>query len=128
MQHYLDLTSERERRFRCRILANSANEGRFWAPRASVRLTWEDVDAIMREAQGRCVYCRSLALEVRPTAKDGKTMPWKHIGRRIGSLEHVKRRAHGGDNERENLLWACLWCNTTEAGRQPFAKDHGAIP
>ena len=52
-------------------------------------------------------------------------MPWAHVGRRVGSLEHLQSRYGGGGNASENLAWGCLWCNDHKSERRPQATDHG---
>jgi hypothetical protein len=32
-------------------------------------------------------------------------------GEQIATVEHIRRRADGGSNERENLAASCPWCN-----------------
>src|SRR5919198_2039864 len=76
-------------------------------------------------AKGRCCYCGSLAVEKRPV--DHPDRRWDHVGRRIGSLEHVVPVVEGGRNTVENLAWCCLWCNTWPSERTPGATDHGGF-
>jgi hypothetical protein len=68
------------------------------------------------------MYCGSLAVEHKP-----KGAPWGHVGRRIGSLDHLIARIHGGTNTLDNLGWCCLWCNTWTSERRTGATDHGAV-
>jgi hypothetical protein len=56
-----------------------------------------------------------------------KPLRWAHIGRRIGSLDHILSRFDGGLNTLANLAWSCHWCNTWVVERIPGATDHGAI-
>lgn len=124
-QDYLAKTTPAERRLRCRLTAKRANRQRLLSASVSIKLLEDDVWAVIEAAEGRCVHCRSLAVEARPSSANGAPLPWEHIGRRIGSLEHLRSRISGGDNHRENLAWACLWCNTWENERRPMADDHG---
>ena len=123
---YLAKTSIGERMTRCSATAKRANRKRLLSATVETRLSGQDVWAILEAAQGRCVHCNSLAVENRPSNPvTGAPAPWDPIGRRIGSLEHIRTRYHGGGNDRENLAWACLWCNTHRRGRRPQATDHG---
>ena len=86
------------------------------------------VEAVIRKTQGRCVHCGSpLALEGRPSKPNGAPTSWEHVGRRIGSLEHIMMALEGGTNAAENLAWSCLWCNVWHSERVPGATDHGGI-
>ena len=76
--------------------------------------------------------CPDLIAAHRPTAaaegwrtSSGAPLAWAQVGRRIGSLEHVRWRFGGGGNDLTNLAWACLWCNTWPSERRPMATDHG---
>jgi hypothetical protein len=84
-----------------------------------MKITSNDVLAVLEQAEGRCAYCGSLAVEKLPGGG------WGHVGRRIGSLGHNLSRFHGGDNEPGNLSWVCMWCNTWPEDRRPGAADHG---
>src|SRR5258707_4186324 len=79
----------------------------------------------MEAAQGRCAHCGALAVENRPSSPTGVPLPWAQVGRRIGSLEHVRWRYGGGGNDLSNLAWCCLWCNTWPKERRRGATDHG---
>lgn len=125
--HFLTVTSERDRRIRCQLTAKRANRKRLLSPAVKHKITWQDVWAVMERTKGRCVHCKSLAVENRPTGERGKPIAWTYLGRRIGSLDHSRARILGGDNELENLNWCCLWCNTWPAERRPYANDHGAF-
>ncbi len=92
-----------------------------------VKITGADVWAVLEAAEGRCEHCRSLAVENRPSAPDGKPLPWAPVGRRIGSLGHRVARFNGGSNAPGNLAWACLWCDTWQSERRPGATGHGGI-
>lgn len=109
----------------CESRTNKANSERLMSPAPARRITAKDVWSILVKAQGRCIHCGSLAVERRPSKSNGAPIRWEHIGRRIGSLEHLKARVDGGGNEPENLAWACLWCNTWKSERRPGATDHG---
>lgn len=130
----------------CRIKARTANRPKLVSGRPANRITPWDVIDILIAAQGRCHHCGSLAVERRPSKPNGAPLPWEAIGRRIGSLEHVVPLAgepiilglnegtHGavgmsigprGTNTVDNLVWACLWCNTWPDERVPGAIDHG---
>lgn len=124
---YLARTSEAERRAWCSRKARRANRERLMSGRPDERLGWQDVWLVLESAQGRCMYCGSLAVEGRPSQPNGAPAPWEPVGRRIGSLSHVVARGHGGTNTLENLGWACLWCNTWTSERIPGAADRGAI-
>src|SRR5262249_2181083 len=92
----------------------------------ALRLRAADVWEVMVATRGRCVYCGSLCVETAPY--DGpKKLRWEHVGRRIGSLEHLQPRVFGGGNEKSNLAWACLWCNIHECERRRGATDHGGL-
>jgi hypothetical protein len=112
---------------KCRNIARIANRPRLYSGTATVKLKANDVFSVLDNAQGRCCYCNSLAVENRPSRPNGAPLPWADIGRRIGSLEHLIPRIDGGDNDANNLAWACLWCNTWHAERIWNAIDHGAI-
>jgi hypothetical protein len=56
---------------------------------------------IVRErADDRCEYCR-LRQEHSPL--------WRH------QIEHIIPRKHGGDDDLNNLAWACVRCNLAKA-------------
>jgi hypothetical protein len=94
----------------------------------SVRLSGRDVWALFENAKGRCMYCHSLAVERRPSlAGYGHPLPWAHVGRRIGSLEHIDSFLDGRINHASNLGWSCLWCNVHPDQRVPFVSDHGGF-
>lgn len=112
---------------KCRHIARNANRARLYSGLATVRLIPGDVFLVLDRARGQCHYCKSLAVENRPSNINGAPLPWGHIGRRIGSLEHIVSRLDGGDNDADNLAWCCLWCNTWYAERIPFAPDHAPI-
>lgn len=114
---YSARTTHGERMIKCCAAAKKANR-KF----PGVWLSGYDVLAIMLKAEGRCVYCHSLAVEKRPSAPNGAPIAWEHVGRRIGSLEHKNREA---GNDRRYLAWACLWCNTHEGERIPYSPDYG---
>jgi hypothetical protein len=105
--------------------AKKANAVRLMSAAPQERLTGADVWEVFVMDQGCCQHCGSLAVEGRPSRADGAPLPWEPIGRRIGSLDHLKARFHGGGNDLSNLVWSCLWCNTRQSKRQPGAKDHG---
>jgi hypothetical protein len=91
-----------------------------------VKITSHDVWALIEKAQGRCIYCGSLAVENRPShPKTGGPLPWEHAGRRVGSLEHINDYPDGRINYLSNLGWACLWCNVHREARLPLSADHG---
>jgi hypothetical protein len=121
---YLARTSERERMARCYAAAKKANRKRLLSDAPTTRLTAQNVWAVIEAAHGRCAHCGSLAVERRPSSVTGAPVPWAQVGRRIGSLEHVRWR-YGGGNDLSNLAWACLWCNTWQSERHPQAPDHG---
>jgi HNH endonuclease len=56
------------------------------------QLTWSDTHDVMVNASGKCYWC-------------GKPV-WLN-----GTLEHITRIASGGNNDKDNLTWACLPCN-----------------
>ncbi len=125
-QDFLARTSEAERMRWCAKKAKVANRPRLMSGAPEVRIAAEEVWEVLRRARGRCRHCGSLALERRPSdPRTGAPRPWEHVGRRIGSLEHVEPRIAGGANGTGNLAWACLWCNTWEAERIAEARDHG---
>ena len=92
------------------------------------RLTGSDIWSIIEQAKGCCMYCGSLAIENRPShATKGSPLPWEHVGRRIGSLEHINPYLDGRINGLANLGWACLWCNVHPEARIWSAADHGGF-
>lgn len=112
---YLARTSERDRLAWCRRKARKANHG--LSPSDSRWMSALGVWAIVEAARGRCVYCRSLAVERAPSdPTTGSLLRWGQVGRRIGSLEHVTGTT---------LAWCCMWCNTWPHERRPLATDHG---
>lgn len=115
-EDYLQRTTLSERMDGCHNKANKANKR---ASPVSRRLRGSDVWNVMETAQGRCVYCGSLAVERSPGGS------WGLIGRRIGSLEHLNGNCT--DNDPSNLAWACHWCNTRSDHRHWHALDHGGI-
>lgn len=89
-------------------------------------ITSGNVWSVIEVAKGRCMYCKSLAVEGRPSHPiSGGPLPWEHIGRRIGSLEHIHPFLDGRINHLSNLGWACLWCNVHPEARILGASDHG---
>lgn|SRR5487761_1124053 len=111
----------------CSMKARRANRKRLLSPEPTVLLRTADVLAVLTAAEGRCCYCGSLCVERRPSATNGGPVPWEHVGRRIGSLGHIRSRITGGDNDSANLSWECLWCNTWSSERRYGATDHGGI-
>jgi|SRR5580704_31243 hypothetical protein len=107
--------------------AKKANRERLFSDAPKDRVSGRDVWEIFAAARGRCIHCGSLAVEPRLSRADGAPLPWEHIGRRIGCLEHLTRRMDGGGNELSNLAWACLWCNTRPEERRRGATDHGGF-
>ena len=125
-EDYLVRTSPSQRMGRCYAAAKKANRKRLLSTAPDVHLTRHDVWSVIEAARGRCFHCGSLAVEPRPSNPvTGAPVAWAQVGRRIGSLEHVRWRFGGGGNGVANLAWACLWCNTWEAERRPNATDHG---
>jgi hypothetical protein len=118
-------TTPAERMIKCREAAKFANR-RSLSPHL---LSGDDVWAVMTAARGRCVYCGSPAVEKKPSKVNGTSARWAQFGRRIGTLEHLRGLARGGDNDPSNLAWACLWCNTShlERERRKGATDHGGF-
>jgi hypothetical protein len=126
-QDFLDRTSPADRMAWCRKKAARANRPRLMSGPPDMKITGADVWTVLEAARGRCEYCGSLAVESRPSAPDGRPLPWAGVGRRIGSLGHRVARYGGGSNAPGNLGWACLWCNTWPSERRPSATDHGGI-
>jgi hypothetical protein len=124
---WLGRVSAADKRERCRQIAHGANRHRLLSGAPLVRLTPREVWAVLVTARGRCAYCDSLAVERRPSGPGGEPVAWSQIGRRIGSLGHRVARFHGGDNDRENLIWSCLWCNTWQSERRRGARNHGGL-
>ncbi len=123
---YLATTSRSQRMVRCYAAAKKANRKRLLSNAPTKRIVGQDVWEIIAASFGRCYHCGSLAVENRPSNPiTGAPLPWAAVGRRIGSLEHLKSRFEGGDNDLTNLAWACLWCNTWPGERRPLAADHG---
>lgn len=112
----------------CGRKAARANRERLMSGRPTARITADDVVAVLTAACGRCSYCGSLAVQGAPVHPETrKPMPWGHIGRRIGSLDHVVALVAGGSNTVGNLRWCCHWCNTWPSERVRGAADHGAV-
>jgi HNH endonuclease len=135
-EEYLSITTEAEIMSWCRSKAYSANSPRLYdvfvygeerlTPGEAVlkgysmpddgeiahrrilpKLTGDVVREVLFAARGRCCYCGTLCLERRKAH-------WKGDSRKqIGSLEHIIRAEDGGTNDRKNLAWACLACNTS---------------
>ena len=126
-EDYLARTTATERRRWCAKKADKANSARLLSGKPETRLTADDVWRVLETAAGRCVHCGALAVEPRPTAPSGAPARWAQVGRRIGSLAHVRPRILGGANAAANLAWSCLWCNTWPEERVAGARDHGGI-
>ncbi|WP_329368668.1 HNH endonuclease [Streptomyces sp. NBC_00669] len=127
-EEYRAAISLRDVRAWCGLKAKRANRGRLLSGRPVERISTEDVYSILVAARGRCSHCGSLAVEgapVHPVTR--KPAPWGHVGRRIGSLDHIVPRIEGGPNAMSNLRWSCHWCNTWPGERTPGAEDHGGI-
>jgi hypothetical protein len=124
---YRSCVTNAELRKKFNTHAKKANRQRLFSDAPKERLSGSDVWEIFAAAEGRCAHCGSLAVEGRPSRADGAPLPWEHIGRRIGSLEHLARRVDGGGNKLSNLVWACLWCNTWPEERRRGATDHGGF-
>jgi len=116
---FLAKTASQERLAWCESKAAKANRRRLMSGKAAIRVTRQDVWSILERAEGRCYYCGSLAVEHQPAGS------WQGVGRRVGTLGHLVARALGGDNNLENLVWACAWCNTWPHERRWAATDHG---
>ena len=127
-EDFLARTTPAGRMAWCQKKATRANRPRLMSGPPDVKITGVDVWAVLEAAKGRCAYCRSLAVENRPSGPNGKPLPWAQVGRRIGSLGHRLARFNGGSNAPGNLTWICLWCNTWPSERRPGATDHGAVP
>lgn len=132
-EDYLVRVSWSELRRRCLDIARRANRKRLMSPAPAIQLTGLQVWQVMRDARGRCIHCGSLAVEHSPSDPK-RSRSWAPIGRRVGSLEHLNARYRGGDNARENLAWACMWCNNFTAeheraqnGSPIGALDHGGF-
>jgi hypothetical protein len=125
-EDYLSRTTNAQRMKRYYAASKKANRKRLLSATPEHRLTGPLVWKVIETARGRCAHCNSLAVENRPSdTKTGQPLSWAQVGRRIGSLEHVKWRMGGGDNDFDNLAWACLWCNTWPFERRWGATDHG---
>jgi hypothetical protein len=125
---FLAATTAQQRLAWCSRKARRANRPRLMSGHPNLRITAAIVWEVLEAAAGRCANCGSLAVEGRPSAMDGRPTAWAIVGRRVGSLGHRLARFNGGDNDRENLYWCCLWCNTWPSERRFGATDHGAIP
>src|SRR5688500_17717862 len=124
-EEFLAANPLREIRFWCSRKAVRANRPRLLSGRPAEKITTDDVVAVLTNARGRCTHCGSLAVERAPQHPDTrKPLPWAHIGRRIGSLDHIVPRIDGGTNTPSNLVWSCHWCNTWPSERTPGATDH----
>jgi len=126
-EDYMARTTLQQRMPRCYAASKKANRKRLISGAPFTRITAADVWLVIEAARGRCIHCGSLAVESRPSKANGAPAPWAQVGRRIGSLEHLKARVIGGDNFKENLAWACLWCNTWPNERRRAAEDHGGF-
>ena len=127
-EHYLATTTPTERRAMCASRTRKANARRLMSEAPQRIVTADDVWHVVETARGRCHHCGSLCLERLPyDPVTKKKLPWGHIGRRIGSLEHLVPRVRGGTNDPANLVWSCLWCNTWSCERVPGATDHGGL-
>ncbi len=125
-EDYVVHTTNAQRMARCYAASKKANRKRLLSASPEHRLTGPLVWKIIETARGRCTHCNSLAVENRPSHPNtGQPLAWAQVGRRIGSLEHVEWRMGGGDNNFQNLAWACLWCNTWPSERRWGASDHG---
>lgn len=112
----------------CGLKAKRANRYRLLSGVPEEKVSTEDVYGILHAARGRCAHCGSLAVEGAPVDPvTRKPARWAHVGRRIGSLDHVVPRIDGGPNTVGNLRWCCHWCNTWPTERVPGATDRGAI-
>lgn len=127
-EDYLAGTTPAERRAMCHVRTKKANAPRLMSEAPERKLTANDVWQIIEAARGRCHYCGSLSLEKLPYDPVTKTkLPWGHVGRRIGSLNHITPRVLGGTNDPGNLAWSCLWCSTWTCERTAGATDHGGL-
>ncbi|WP_157752010.1 hypothetical protein [Actinoplanes derwentensis] len=124
---FLAATTTAQRMAWCSRKARRANRPRLMSGPPGLRITASVVWEVLDAAAGRCGDCGSFAVEGRPSGPDGRPVAWAAIGRRIGSLGHRLARFNGGDNDRDNLYWCCLWCNTWPSERRPGATDHGAV-
>lgn len=125
-EDFLARTSESERMRWCALKSKKANALRLMSGAPEAVITAREVWKVLENAQGRCRYCGSLALEKRPSdPKTGAPRPWEPIGRRVGSIDHRSSRFSGGANAPDNLAWTCLWCNTWTQERTRGALDHG---
>lgn len=124
---WLQGVSAAEIRRWCQQMAHTANRPRLLSGVPLVRVSPGVVWRVLADAEGRCAYCGSLAVERRPSGAHGQPIAWAGVGRRVGSLGHRKARFKGGGNEVENLAWSCLWCNTWLSERRPGATDHGGF-
>ena len=127
-EDYLERTTPGQRRRWCAMKAAKANSPRLLSGRPETRVTADDVWHVLEATRGRCCHCGSLAVEPRPTIPGGRgPAPWAQVGRRVGSLAHVRPRILGGANAAANLAWSCLWCNDWPNERIPGALDHGGV-
>jgi len=124
-EDYIACVDVATRMARCAQAAKKANKKRLLSETPVTRLTALDVWNVLEAARGRCAHCGSLAVENRPSSPTGAPIAWAQIGRRIGSLEHVRWRFGGGGNDLTNLAWSCLWCNTWKSERRSGGTDHG---
>jgi len=63
------------------------------------------------QQEGRCFYCGEL-MSLSFARRD-------HIWGNSATLEHLRRRADGGGNGKENLVLACRECNIRRGDRDP---------
>jgi hypothetical protein len=127
-EHYLASTTPTERRAMCRTRTKKANAPRLMSDAPERRLTADDVWQIVEAARGRCFYCGSLCLEKLPYDPETmKKLPWGHIGRRIGSLNHITRRVSGGTNDLRTCLGvACGATPGSASGQQEPPTTEGS--
>lgn len=64
---------------------------------------------LFRKQRGLCCYCR-VPMTLPPRPDVGKTE------RTMATLEHLRRKADGGTDHRDNLALACHRCNSGRHG------------
>lgn len=126
-EDYVEQTPRKDLMLRCSQIASRANRPRLMSGRPATRVNGKTILAILTTTEGRCHHCGSLAVERRPSGVKGAPTSWEHVGRRIGSLDHIVAMVKGGTNELSNLAWSCLWCNRWRGERTMGATDHGGI-
>ena len=79
-------------------------QGSNWIRRAKRYSIYADFDH-------RCAYCGT------PVSTGDRRGAPSLLGTSLATLDHVRSRENGGDNDRSNLVCACTSCNASKADR-----------